>query len=280
MLAARIVRWGRGSWLSKIDLKRAYRQFAIDPFDYPLLGIKWDGEWFVDVRLPFGLKWAAAVCQRATEAIAFMAEKEFQAEVLPFIDDMSTGDASRRTAQVKYERLLALVDELGLQVAEEKCSGPAQVMTWIGVTFDTRNMNMYIEVSKVQECQELCLFWLEQGNISEKNLQRLVGKLFHIISLVPAARRYLNRLLDLLSAAHGGGTVSITEEARMDLRWMATFLPSFSGAAMITDDRIDEEAAVDACLTGAGGICAIGAYSFAFSQAVVDCKFSITVKVN
>ena len=42
--------------LYKIDLKRAYRQLRSDPLDWPLLGLLWQGEAFIDTAIPFGLR--------------------------------------------------------------------------------------------------------------------------------------------------------------------------------------------------------------------------------
>ena len=60
----------------KRDLKRAYRQFPIDPFDYPLLGYQWNGELYFDVVLPMGLKTAAMACQRSTSAVCHMLSQD------------------------------------------------------------------------------------------------------------------------------------------------------------------------------------------------------------
>ena len=62
-IAARIVQLGPGWLLLKRDLKRAYRQLPVDPFDYPLLGYSWRDKLFFDVRLPMGLRSTARACQ-------------------------------------------------------------------------------------------------------------------------------------------------------------------------------------------------------------------------
>ena len=48
-IADRIVQLGPGCLLFKRDLKRAYRQLPVDPFDYPLLGYSWRDKLFFDV---------------------------------------------------------------------------------------------------------------------------------------------------------------------------------------------------------------------------------------
>ena len=46
---------GTGCLLYKRDLKRAYRQFPVDPLDYPLLGYCWQHSLYFDLVLPMGL---------------------------------------------------------------------------------------------------------------------------------------------------------------------------------------------------------------------------------
>ena len=52
---------GRGTLLSKLDLKSAYRVVPVRPQDRPLLGIRWNGQIFVDGALPFGLRSAPKI---------------------------------------------------------------------------------------------------------------------------------------------------------------------------------------------------------------------------
>ena len=47
---------GQGSYMYKVDLARAYRQLPADPYDWPLLGIEWQSEIFVDKAIPFGIR--------------------------------------------------------------------------------------------------------------------------------------------------------------------------------------------------------------------------------
>ena len=60
---------GPGFLLYKRDLKKAYRQFPVDPKDYHLLGYTWDNQLYFDTVLTMGLRSAAMACQRSTSAV-------------------------------------------------------------------------------------------------------------------------------------------------------------------------------------------------------------------
>ena len=49
--------------LSKIDVSRAFRNLRVDPGDFDLLGLQWQGKTFLDISIPMGLKSGSALCQ-------------------------------------------------------------------------------------------------------------------------------------------------------------------------------------------------------------------------
>ena len=51
-----VFKHGPGALIVKFDVKAAYRNIAVHPNDRYLLGMKWHGQFFVDLALPFGLR--------------------------------------------------------------------------------------------------------------------------------------------------------------------------------------------------------------------------------
>lgn len=50
-----IVDMGGSPFMAKSDIKAAFRQCPVRPRDYPLLGFEWQGRYYYDAVLPFGL---------------------------------------------------------------------------------------------------------------------------------------------------------------------------------------------------------------------------------
>ena len=50
-----IMSFGRGTLLAKFDVESAYRNIPVHPEDRYLLGMKWQGNYFINMALPFGL---------------------------------------------------------------------------------------------------------------------------------------------------------------------------------------------------------------------------------
>lgn len=42
--------------MAKFDVQNAYCIVAVHPEDCPLFGMKWQGAYFVDIVLPFGIR--------------------------------------------------------------------------------------------------------------------------------------------------------------------------------------------------------------------------------
>ena len=249
MLARRMLQLGRGCLLYKIDLSRAYRQIRSDPLDWPLLGIQWQGQTYLDTAIPFGLRHGASACQRTSEAIAAY---ECDAWGLPYIDD-TAGAALPDMADDHYQGTLNVMDSVGLQVAPHKCQAQATFLEWIGVLFNSLDMSMSIAQERINKAVQLCLGFLVRESVTKKFMQRFLGKILHATKCTEAALRFTARLLDLLRATSLTHSVPIHPGVYLDATWLFCFLSHFNGRTLIRPSMADMVVYVDACLDGAGG---------------------------
>ena len=156
-IADHVASLGSGCLLFKRHLKRAYRQFPIDPFDYPLLGYQWNNELCFDVVLPMGLKTAAMACQRSTSAVHYMLSQD-GCYVVNYLDDF-LHVASPDTACQDYETCGHLLHDLGLQESLAKASPPSTVLTCLGVEVNTVDLMLSVTPERLHEIETLLLQW-------------------------------------------------------------------------------------------------------------------------
>ena len=213
---------GRGCHMYKVDLSRAYRQLRSDPLDWPLLGIEWEDQFYVDTAVPFGLRHGASACQRTTEAVVSVAASRYQSRAFPYIDD-TAGGATPSRALTHYEGLLSTMDELGLEAAPHKCAPPSTRMSWVGVTFDSWLMTMAIDQERIAEAVDLCETFLASDSTTLRNMQVFLGKIFHVVKCAEPARRFTARLLDLVRRLHHISPLPITPQAKLDAQWFRAF---------------------------------------------------------
>ena len=135
---------------------------------------------------------------------------------------------------------------------------------------------MAIDPEKVTEALELCAQFIRASTTTLHSMQVFVGKLMHVSKCSPPARRFTNRVLDPLRAARQASPQAITDAARLDVTWFLAFLPLYNGVNLIKAETAHLVAQVDACTSGAGGICAgVGFFSFLFPESITCCQFAI-----
>ena len=67
------VQLGKGAFLSKVDIRSAYRTIPVHHDDRFLLGMCWEGRLFVDTVLPFGLRSAPKIFTAVADAVEWIA---------------------------------------------------------------------------------------------------------------------------------------------------------------------------------------------------------------
>ena len=118
-------RLGVGYYLAKTDTKTAFRISPIHPGDYPLLGMKWRGNYYFDRCLPMGCKSPCAIFKRFSTALEWAAKQIFQAdEIIHVLDDFLLKGKSKQSFENLLSRFISLCHYLGVPIAPEKTVGP------------------------------------------------------------------------------------------------------------------------------------------------------------
>lgn len=79
---------GKGCFLAKTDIKSAFRIIPVHPLEYPLLGIKWDNQYYFDRCLAMGLKSSCAIFEKFSSSLEWLATQHLHASaVIHILDD-------------------------------------------------------------------------------------------------------------------------------------------------------------------------------------------------
>lgn len=259
---------GKGCHLYSVDLERAYRQLRSDPLDWPLLGIQWNGETYIDVAIPFGIRWGAMACQRTTNAICYIHSLDNN-DSLCYIDDFLGASPPDKATQA-FVRLQEILKELGVSEASHKATPPTTRLIWVGIEFDTIDMAMRVPQFRITETLALTQEWISRDAASRHQLQKLLGKLFYISQCVKPARLFVSRMLITLRSAPRHGVIVLDNEFKKDVHWFNVFLPDYNGVHLIDSPLDTTMVELDSCLTGCGGICGTQYYHATFPQFIID----------
>ena len=270
-----ILRCGRGCYLFKRDLSRYFLQIPLDPVEYHRVGLIWRGLIFFFIGLAFGLRHSGLQGQKLTDALSWIhrrlgletpAGKQFN--VVNYSDDLGGCETELDRAIESFTLLKVLMDDLGLEESVKKAEAPAQEMIYLGVMFDTVNMEMRVPPEKLAEIKSEIGGWSRKSTITRKNLQSLLGKLFWVSRVVRLARIFMGRLLQQLRDMSNMGEnkkVRLSDNSRKDLKWWSRYLEHFNGITMIIEedpftlelsqmlDRPHDVYAGDATPVGGGG---------------------------
>ena len=143
-----------------------------------------------------GLRSAAMACQRITNAVCYICEREGH-HTLSYLDDF-IGVATPDIAWQAYDYCGHLLAELGLEESLSKACPPATIQTCLGVQFDTVQMTLSVTPTRLTEIETLLVSWSTKESATKSELQSLVGKLSFISKCVRQSRLFLSRILALL----------------------------------------------------------------------------------
>ena len=94
----------------------------IDPGDASLDGYSFNGSYYFDKVLPFGLRSAAFLCQRVTSSIRYICQI-LRILIVNYLDDLA-GDDTEELALKSYQELKNVIKFCGLEAPVEKTCPP------------------------------------------------------------------------------------------------------------------------------------------------------------
>ena len=230
-MVSRLNDLGRGCLLYKRDLKGAFRQFNIDPGDYRLTGLSWQGKIFIDTRLAMGLRSAAFCCQAVTEMVAKIIGRE--GHMLVYLDDFGGADVGDK-ASATFEHLGKTLKIFGLEEAPEKAVAPTTRMDWLGISFDSAEWTMALRPGKLKELLDWLPKLLTKKRVRKVLLQKILGSLVWASAVVRSGAIFFNRLLALLrKLKRPHHSIYFSVEAKKDIEWWLKTLARFGGKCTI-----------------------------------------------
>lgn len=266
--AARAARQiGRGALLVKLDIEAAYKLVAVAREDWPLLGFKWEDQWYYERVLPFGLRSSCRLWELVAAALHFffqhMLGVTIPHSVIHYVDDflfVLHPDLSAARRMLVGTQALCL--RLGVPLAHDKTEGPTTCLTFLGIELDTVAMEARLPAQRLKDLQELTVAWKGAQRASVKELQSLTGLLNFACYVIRPGRFYLRRIIDhttrvqSLARSHTA-QFPLTQAVKDDLRWWEEFLPTWGGHSLLYELSWQQAARIelftDACMAGYGG---------------------------
>ena len=250
---------GPNCLMFKIDIMHAFRVLPIKPSQWKLMGSEWMGYYFIDFRLPFGLRSSPGIFNRFADAVCWILQNIYNLPLtIHYSDDYFFLALHPDAAHHDFERALQAFRDLGLPVAIEKTVPPTTSLPFLGILIDSSDMSMSVPETKKADTLQLLQSWKSRRKCTKTELLSLTGKLSHICKVVRPGRIFLRRLFDLTKNVKAGHHhIYLNENSRGDIEWRLDFLPTWSRSTIIpeahTVSNTDICLFTDASKLGLGG---------------------------
>lgn len=229
-----IAKHGPGALMAKFDVEAAYRNIAVHPEDRYLLGMKWRGQFFVDLALPFGLRSAPYIFNSVAELVEWIIRNKHNVpDLMHYLDDFITaGPANSQQCSQNLQTSLAVCRSLGLPLHPSKCIGPSTCLVVLGIELDSLEQTARLPTEKLAALQELIQSWRNRRWCNRRQLESLIGHLHHAAKVVWPGRTFLRRMIDLLCCFRTRDhPIRLNAEFQLDVQWWHDFLTSWHGVS-------------------------------------------------
>ena len=230
--------YGTNALMAKLDIKSAFRLCPVRLEDRELLGIHWQGKFYVNLRLPFGLRSSPYLFNRLADAFEWLLKNNHRVkDLMHYLDDYFTvGPANSPVCANNVKTIIQVASNVGIPLAPNKLEGPTTHLTFLGILIDSSCMETSLPDDKLQALLTELQSWSSCNKCLKRELLSLIGKLNFACRIIPAGRIFLRRLIDLSTLARlPHHHVTMNREARRDITWWLQFLPTWNGRAIIPE---------------------------------------------
>ena len=249
---------GRGTLMSKLDIKDAYKHVVVATSDWHLLGISWPSsagvtEYYLDLTLPFGLRSSPYLFEQFALGLHYVMEAKGATHIEHYLDDYFTcGPSNTKICHRNIDIMLESCNETGFEVNHDKLVRPTTELEFLGIIIDSTNMQLKISNERLNDIYNELIIWNNKLSCTKRELLSITGKLSFICRVVRSGRTFIRRMFDLSkSAKYLHYKIKLNKSFREDIKWWLTFLPTWNGVSMIHTE-IDVEMYADSSDKGIG----------------------------
>ena len=186
-------------WFSKLDLSNCFLSFPLHPSAWPHFIFRFEGQLHQFTSVPFGLSSAPRICTELLSVVAFRLTLEATERNLRFLDDFLLIDQDEVSARTSLATAQTVIDAFGLVVNTAKTEGPAQRLAFLGILLDSCAQTLSCTPERLAELHTLLANAVTSTKMRLTALASLIGKLQFVAHVLPGARPFTRRLIDLCS---------------------------------------------------------------------------------
>jgi hypothetical protein len=249
-----VAKAGRGAKMIKRDLKSAFRYVPVSWLDQWCLIFEWEGQYYVELFLPFGLRTSPRIFNLFSEAIHWVLETIYGWSITHYLDDFFAVFPAHAELDGPSQTFDNVLSEIGFVKAPEKDES-GTVVTHLGFQIDSDLMEVRLPPNKHARAVRAVSELASRKLVPQAFFEETLGFLSHCCQVIPLGRPFLRKLFSLLKRKSRYRRIRLNSEAKQDLRWWTLFLSSWSTISLIQLSRVVFHVNTDASgLKGIGGV--------------------------
>ena len=214
-----------GCLAATFDISSAYRITPVRPDQQWALVVHWDGRFYVDRALPFGLASSAGVFGSVADLlVAVYDHSKLFGPMVKWVDDFFP---IRLPYQSWTESdFMMFTSRFGVPWSLKKLRPLRAVQRYIGFDWDLSRKAVSLPLDKLASMRELVALWLSENHkVSHKDTLVLHGRLVFVASIFHLIRPYLPSLIHFASSFHDTRSkLHVTRSLQKDLQWIQHLL--------------------------------------------------------
>ncbi|KAM4795853.1 uncharacterized protein WCC33_000943 [Rhinophrynus dorsalis] len=225
------------------------------------MGLKWEGQFYVDKCLPMGCAISCAYFEAFSTFLHWaVADRAGVGEIAHYLDDfLFIGPPGSPSCGILLESASMVFSELGVPIAQEKTVGPATCFSFLGIEIDTVAQEARLPKEKVEKARDLLVGLRGRNKVTLRELQSVLGLLNFACRVIPMGRVFSRRLqMATAGVKKPQFKIRLTKQLQEDLKVWDQFLSDFNGTRLWVDEgRSNQE--MELFTDAAGGV-GFGAY--------------------
>ena len=184
--------------------------------------------------MPFGASSSCKIFERVATVLQWIVTSETGWRwISHYLDDFPMLAKMREGLIEQIEKYKALMNRIGMPIAEEKMLGPTQFLEYLGLLLNLFDLTLQIpddkHISNIEKIDKLISTHRKRENVKVKEIQKVAGSPNFICSAIPAGKVFIADLYKLIRNPDGSKAKNchhrrITKNVYEDLLVFRTFL--------------------------------------------------------
>ena len=215
---------GEDCWMAKSDLDSAFHRIPMDFDSLQCLGIKINGNYYIDCLLPFGSGTSCFLFEQVSSAIEWVVKHQTKIKSSHYLDNFFFIHKCQNKCLRVLKEFFSVCDFIGFPISMEKTFLPTRLIDYLGIEIDMVKMVLRVPDHKKQKAVKLINELLSKRKCHVKEMQHLCGVLAFLCKVVRPGHCFQKRMYNTLKGIPQHHHIKVTMGTKKDMNmWLQFF---------------------------------------------------------